>query len=122
MMTLKKAGVTVLVILHAAAFAGCNSSRKTTLGLDVNVYLHPSSSDPADVLLQTAITKRLNESNITRLSLIHVRVEERTVILTGSAKADVKREAEKLARGTTLTLNGETIQPRDQIDNRIETQ
>ena len=122
MTKLKKAGAKALVMFCAAGFAGCNSSRKTTLGLDVNVYLHPSSSDPADVLLQTAITKRLNESNTTRLSLIHVRVEDRTVILTGSAKANVKKEAEELARQTTLTLNGEMIQPKEKIDNRIQTQ
>jgi hypothetical protein len=88
--------------------------------LDVNVYLHPSSADPGDILLQTAITKRLTSSSITRESLIHVRVEDRVVILTGTAKADAKAAAFDLARTTKLTLNDEDIVPKD-VNNRIET-
>lgn len=117
-MLMKKVG---LVLMFPALLwaAGC-SSKKATLGLDVNVYLHPSSSDPGDILLQTAITKRLTSSSTTRESLIHVRVEDRVVILTGTAKPDARKEAEALARATRLTLNEESIVPKD-VTNRIET-
>jgi osmotically-inducible protein OsmY len=74
-----------------------------------------------DIILQTAIAKRLNDSAITRLTSIHVRVEDRTVILTGTAKAEVRDEAERIARQTELNLNGESIRPNDPISNRITT-
>jgi hypothetical protein len=109
------------ILLTVITFAGCSESRKTTLGLDVNLYLHPTSADPVDIILQTAITKRLNESSVTKLSLIHVRVEDKAVTLTGTAKADVRDEAERIARQTEMTLNGESIRPRDPITNKIVT-
>ena len=101
------------------ALSGCSKDAKTTVGLDVNLYLHPTSADPIDVLLQTAITKRLNDSSVTKLSLIHVRVDDKTVILTGSAREAVRSEAERIATQTELTLNGESIRPKSPISNRI---
>jgi len=119
-MKIKAAACTIL--LFAAAFSGCaKNNNKTTLGLDVDVYLHPTSADPLDILLQTAITKRLNDSAVTRLGLIHVRVEEKTVILTGTATERIRDEAERIALQTELTLNGESIRPRQPITNRIAT-
>jgi hypothetical protein len=101
------------------ALSGCSKDTKTTVGLDVDLYLHPTSADPIDVLLQTAITKRLNDSSVTKLSLIHVRVDDKTVILTGSAREAVRSEAERIASQTELTLNGEAIRPKSPISNRI---
>jgi hypothetical protein len=103
------------------ALAGCAKDTKTTVGLDVDLYLHPTSADPLDVLLQTAITKRLIDSSVTRLSLIHVRVDDRTVILTGMATEQVRSEAERIAQQTELSLNGEAIRPKQPISNRITT-
>jgi hypothetical protein len=91
------------------------------VGLDVDLYLHPTSADPVDILLQTAITKRLNDSSATRFSLIHVRVDDRTVILTGTAAEEVRSEAERIAQQTELTLNGESIRPKQPVSNRITT-
>ncbi len=113
--------VTFTVLLIMLASAGCGGSRPPTLGLDVDLYLHPASADPVDIILQTAIAKRLNDNADTQLSLIHVRVEDRSVILTGTAEADIRAEAERIARQTELTLNGEPIRPRDPIANRINT-
>jgi hypothetical protein len=101
------------------ALSACQKDTKTTVGLDVDLYLHPTSADPIDVLLQTAITKRLNDSSVTKLSLIHVRVDDKTVILTGSAREAVRSEAERIASQTELTLNGESIRPKSPISNRI---
>ena len=103
------------------ALAGCARDTKTTVGLDVDLYLHPTSADPVDILLQTAITKRLNDSSATRFSLIHVRVDDRTVILTGTAAEEVRSEAERIAQQTELTLNGESIRPKQPVSNRITT-
>ena len=113
-------GYTILVV--TLALAGCSRTKKTTLGLDVDLYLHPTSADPLDVILQTAITKRLHESSITKLAPIHVRVEDRAVVLTGTAKAQARDEAERIARQTELTLNGESIRPKEPITNKIVTQ
>jgi osmotically-inducible protein OsmY len=103
------------------ALTGCAKDTRTSLGLDVDLYVHPTSADPVDILLQTAITKRLGDSSVTRLSLIHVRVDDRTVILTGTAKEEVRSEAERIALQTELTLNGESIRPKQPISNRITT-
>jgi hypothetical protein len=103
------------------ALAGCAKDTKTTVGLDVDLYLHPTSADPVDILLQTAISKRLSDSSVTHLSLIHVRVDDRAVILTGTATEQVRSEAERIAQQTELTLNGESIRPKPPISNRITT-
>ncbi len=118
---MKKKIVAGAILLATMTLTGCGGSRKTALGLDVDLYLHPTSADPLDVILQTAITKRLNESDVTRLSLIHVRVEDRNVILTGTAKAAARDEAERIAMQTDVTLNGESIRPRMPVTNRIDT-
>ena len=109
----------VMVLMTLAACATKNNN--PTLGLDVDIYLHPTSADPTDIILQTAITKRLNDSAVTRNSLIHVRVENKTVYLTGTAKDNVRSEAERIAIETELTLNGEAIRPNKSISNKITT-
>jgi hypothetical protein len=110
------------LLLIITMLAGCSKRNKTTLGLDVDLYVHPTSSDPLDIILQTAISKRLNDSRLTKLSLVHVRVEDKVVILTGAATAEARKEAERIAEQTELTLNGETIRPKMPITNRITTQ
>ena len=110
-----------LIFPFLFVLAGCAKDTKTTVGLDVDLYLHPTSADPVDILLQTAITKRLNDSSTTRFSLIHVRVDDRTVILTGTAVEQVRSEAERIAQQTELTLNGESIRPKQPVSNRITT-
>jgi len=119
-MRMKKAG-TVLLIAVGILLTAC-SHKKTTVGLDVNVYLHPSSSEPSDVLLQTAIAGRLSEDPVTAKSLIHVRVEDGMVVLTGAAKPDVSKKAEAVARDTKLKVNeNDTIVPKNVV-NRIDTE
>ena len=119
---MKKRVAACAILLIMLALAGCSRRYKTTVGLDVDLYVHPTSADPLDIILQTAISKRLNDSSATKLSLVHVRVEDKVVVLTGTATADVRKEAERIAQQTELTLNGETIRPRMPINNRITTQ
>jgi hypothetical protein len=99
--------------------AGC-SGKKTVVGVDVDLYLHPSSADPADVLLQTAIAKRLADSSVTRQSMIRVAVVDRAVTLTGTARSkDAIEEAGRIAQQTELMLNGDAIRPKAPISNKI---
>ena len=113
----------VTLIFIAICLTGCAGKQPPVVGLDVNVYLHPSSSDLMDALLQTGIAKRLSDSTLIGPSVIHVQVADGAVTLTGTAKTqDAKDEAERIARGTELTLNGTAIRPKDPITNRITTQ
>ena len=110
-------------LIFASLFlSGCGPERRT-VGLDVDVFLHPSSSDLTDVLLQTGITKRLEADADTRLGIIHVRVVNGMVVLSGAVgSARAKDRAEQIARETVLTLNGEEIKATTPISNLIEVQ
>ena len=66
---------TVVAALLTASFAfGCGGPERRTVGLDVDLFLNPTSGDLTDVLLQTGITKRLADDNDTKSQIIHVRV------------------------------------------------
>jgi osmotically-inducible protein OsmY len=110
------------LIVSAVLLSGC-ASTKQTVGLDVDVYLHPSSSDSTDVLLQAGIDKRLADTPATKNSLIHVRVFGGIVTLTGTVKSQTIREvAEQITRETELTLNGTAIRVANDIRNQIEVE
>jgi hypothetical protein len=108
------------LIVGAMLMSGCGA-KKQTVGLDVDVYLHPSSSDSTDLLLQAGIDKRLADTPATKSSLIHVRVSGGIVTLTGTVKSPTVREAAgQIARETELTLNGTAIRVSNDIRNQIE--
>ena len=108
------------VVFAGVLMFGCGVPKKI-VGLDVDVYLHPSSSDSADILLQTGIDRRLADSPQTKGSLIHVRVAGGLVTLTGAVRnAATKDAAEQIARDTELTLNGTAIRvARENVRNQI---
>jgi osmotically-inducible protein OsmY len=110
----------IVLIAGALLMAGCSGNKKT-VGLDVDVYLHPSSSDTTDILLQAGIDKRLADSPSTKGALIHVRVSGGLVTLTGAAKnLATKDAAGQIARETELTLNGTAIRvSRENLRNQI---
>jgi osmotically-inducible protein OsmY len=106
-----------LILLNA-----CGPERRT-VGLDVDVFLHPSSSDLADVLLQTGIAKRLADDAQTQRGIIHVRVLNGMVVLSGAVNSsDVKARAETIARETVVKLNEAPIQASAPVTNQIEIQ
>ena len=108
-----------MVIGLFAILAGCGR-KKTVVGVDVDLYLHPSSTDPSDILLQTAITKRLADSATTRQSMIRVIVADRAVTLTGTARSQsMIDDAARIAQQTELTLNGDAIRPKTPVTNKI---
>jgi len=92
--------------------------KKNTLGLDVDLYLYPEAAGPDDLLLQTAIRKQLDESAVTQNSLIHVRVVDKIVFLTGSVDTQLEKdEAERVARSTTVTVNGALLKASEVRDD-----
>jgi hypothetical protein len=111
------------LILAGVLSCGCGPERKT-VGLDLDVFLHPGSSDLSDVLLQTGIAKRLEDDAETRRAIIHVRVVNRMVILSGAAGSEnTKARAGQIAKDTTVRLNeGPPIRTELPVTNRIEVQ
>lgn len=112
--------IAIVLLGSALLLTGCSGNKKT-LGLDLDVYLHPTSSDSADILLQTGIDRRLADSPQTKAGLIHVRVSGGIVTLTGTVKnLATKDAAEQIARETELALNGIAIRvARDSVRNQI---
>jgi hypothetical protein len=110
-----------LVLLGGALLTvGCSGNKKT-VGLDLDVYLHPTSSDSTDILLQAGIDKRLADIPSTKGSLIHVRVIGGIVTLTGTVKNPATKDAaEQIARETEVTLNGAAIRvAKESVRNQI---
>ena len=108
-----------LLLLTVCGLAGC-SSKKKSIGLDVDVFLHASSSDPSDVMLQAGIGKRLDTSEAAKSGTIHVRVVDGVVTLSGTVRNETgKTEAERIARETEMTLNGAPIRPAGAIRNQL---
>lgn len=113
---------TFVAVVLAIFVSACGSERRT-VGLDVDVFLNTSSSDLVDVLLQTGIAKRLADDKETQDGIIHVRVVNRMVILSGAVRSsDLKTRAETIAKETVVKLNEASIQANAPITNRIEIQ
>jgi osmotically-inducible protein OsmY len=112
----------VFLILLSVSMAACGPERRT-VGLDVDVFLHPGSSDLSDVLLQTGIAKRLADDQETQRGIIHVRVVNLMVILSGAVgNQDMKARAQRIAEETVVKLNEVPIQTKVEVSNRIEVQ
>ncbi len=113
-----------LVLLPILLLAGCKRPAKIDLGVDV--YLHPDSAQPRDVILQAAIGKRLREAAATKQELIHVRAFKLTVFLTGTVKDPcAKVEAKRIAETTSVTIShgagGEvTVQAKRPVQDHLE--
>lgn len=105
-----------LLLLSVVISGSCR--KKTTLGLDVDLYLYPEAAGPDDLLLQTAIRKQLDQNAVTQDSLIHVRVVDKIVFLTGSVDTQrEKDEADNLARNTIVTVNGLSLKASEVRDD-----
>ncbi len=118
-----KRAFTLVLGLAAAISVGCSRQQRPLAALDVNLYLHPEAAGADDLILQTAIQKRLAASELTRAAAIHVRVIDRTVFLSGDVdSAKTKEEAAKIAEATEITLNGESIKPSLPVRNSISAE
>lgn len=105
-----------LLMLSVVVSTGCN--KKNRIGLDVDLYLYPEAASGDDLLLQTAIRKQLFENTVTQDSLIHARVVDKIVFLTGTVDTQhEKDEADRVAREVTVTVNGVALKPSDVRNN-----
>ena len=114
----------LIALLSAVLLTVC-AGRPAKVDLGVDLYLHPDSASPDDVMLQAAIHKRVSQHESLRRDLIHVRVFELNVFLTGTVKDPCARNtAEQIARTTEVTLGGDsgdvTTVRAKRVENHIE--
>ena len=115
----------VVTVVLALALAACGS-KPANLNLGVDLYLHPDSAAPADVMLQAAIQERINQHESLRRDVIHVRVYQLNVFLSGTVKDPCAsgRIAHQIADSTTVEVNsgsgGATTITRKRIENHIQ--
>jgi osmotically-inducible protein OsmY len=115
-----------LIITALAVALGACGSRPANLNLGVDLYLHPDSAAPADVMLQAAIQERINQSESLRRDTIHVRVYQLNVFLSGTVKDPCVsgKIAEQIADSTTVQVNtgsgGTSPITRKRIENHVQ--
>ena len=116
----------LIVLVSTALLAACGG-RPATVNLGVDLYIHPDSASPNDVILQAAIGENLREAIDD--ALIHVRVFERTAYLSGAVKSDeARQEAQRIAEATRVTLTDGAGNPKpaplraERVDNRVRVE
>jgi hypothetical protein len=113
----------VLGLLAAGILAFGSSAcgeRPARIELGVDVYLHPDSASPDDVLLQTAIARRISEETRLAEEAIHVRSFETIVFLSGSVRdACASGAAGALAQATTVSVDGGPPLRASRVENAI---
>ena len=113
------------IIALAIALGACGS-RPANLNLGVDLYLHPDSAAPADVMLQAAIQELINQHESLRREVVHVRVYQLNVFLSGTVKdpCAAGKIAEQIADSTTVQVNtgsgGASPIARKRIENHIQ--
>lgn len=113
------------IIVLVIALGACGG-KPALVNLGVDLYLHPDSAAPADVMLQAAIQERINQHESLRRDVIHVRVYELNVFLSGTVKDACAsgRIAEQIADSTTVQVNtgsGSTSPiMRKRIENHVQ--
>lgn len=96
----------LLALSALLCFAACGG-RPARVDLGVDVYLHPDSAEPRDLMLQAAIRERLDQIAEKRRDQVYVRVFELTAFLSGSVKDPCsKTEAYQAATATKVTVDG----------------
>jgi hypothetical protein len=98
-----------ILVLALAALAAAGCSRNKDLGtLMVDVYVHPEAGSAEDILLQTAIRRKLAvEGRASRG--VHARVSDGRLVLSGTvATEEARRRAEEIASATRIVIDNES--------------
>ena len=110
----------VILCMTLVLLTACGG-KKTHVGLEVDLYMHPEASSPNDLLLQSAIRKQLKETEHTQQSLIHVRVSDSIVFLSGTVKTqEIKDAATAVATDTVVSVSNQPGSRATQVINRLE--
>lgn len=112
----RAAGVACLMF----ALAACQKN-PPRVDLGVDLYLHPETATAEDAILQAAIRRQIVEALKPNAGLVHVRVIDKIVFLSGSVASDQDRmKAETIARNIDVRVNGTAIQPTDLHLERLQ--
>jgi len=104
----RAAVVSASLMLLLCFLPGCRK-KLGTLALDV--YVHPESGTPDDVLLETAIRKELAQNKLTAEG-VYVRVLDLRVVLTGTVSSiEAQNQANEIAKAVKIVVNNDTIGP-----------
>jgi hypothetical protein len=104
---MKKTRPLLLTLSALLCLAASCGGRPARVDLGVDVYLHPDSAEPRDLMLQAAIRERLDQIAAKRRDQVYVRVFDLTAFLSGSVKDPCsKTEANQAATATKVTVDG----------------
>jgi hypothetical protein len=115
----------LLLMLPAVLCLAACGGRPARVDLGVDVYLHPDSAEPRDLMLQAAVREQLDLITAKRRDQVYVRVFELTAFLSGAVKDPCsKDEAQHAAEATKVTVDdgggtGQAIQAK-RVENQIE--
>ena len=115
----------LLLTLSALLCLAACGGRPARVALGVDVYLHPDSAEPRDLILQAAIRERLDQIAAKRRDQVYVRVFNLTAFLSGAVKDPCsKDEAQRAAEATKVTVEdgggtGQAIQAK-RVENQVE--
>ncbi len=111
----------LFLLLSALGMGACAGRNKPVVGLDVDLYLHPEAAQGDDLILQTAIQKELATNPATLEGVLHVRVVDGIIFLSGTVKdKEMKSAVEDLVVKTEVTVNGRPIKTTGPVKSRIE--
>jgi osmotically-inducible protein OsmY len=111
----------LIIALTAAVLALTGCQKNPKLGtVAVDLYIHPESASSQDLMLQTAIRRKL-EADATLASQVQVRVVELQAVLTGNvAKKDASDKAEQIARATKVTVDSDAPIVAKRVTNLVK--
>jgi osmotically-inducible protein OsmY len=113
--------ILTMLLLSCFLLTGCSGKNKPIASLDIDLYLHPEAARGDDLLLQSAIEAELRADNLTRGGIIHTRVIQGIVFLSGTAQTvEVSRKAEEIAGRTEVAVNGRAIKTQEKVRNQLE--
>ena len=88
------------------------SQRPPRVDLAVDLYLHPEAAGSDDAILQAAIRKRIVEELKPNGGLVHVRVIDKTVFLSGSVRTEADRQkAKSIAEDIKILIDDTQLKP-----------
>jgi osmotically-inducible protein OsmY len=103
------------------AFTASCGSQRNPIALDMDLYLHPEGARGDDLLLQTAIQQKMVQDREVGKSLVHVRVVDGLVMLSGKViSEELKKRAGALASETVVRVDDRRIEPALPVRNAIE--